>query len=111
VEETIAKRVELRRHQRTVVPEGVAIRVSRGDGGPPVEGVATVIGLGGMFCRTKNTLAVGTELMLTLTCPIVSFNSRARIRHVNDRGMGIEFTELSPEDKQNLEQLLLDLHH
>jgi len=99
----------MRRHQRIVVPGALPIRVTRAGDGSRVEGVATVIGVGGMFCRTKNNLAPGTVLPLALTCGSNSVAVECAVRHVNENGMGIEFTGLTPENEQKLNQLLLQL--
>ena len=99
----------MRRHQRVVVPGALPIRVTRDGNGPRLEGVATVIGVGGMFCRTKDTLAPGTVLPLALTCGSNSVAVECGVRHVNENGMGIEFTGLTPENEQKLKELLLQL--
>lgn len=91
------------------MPEGVGIRVSGSKCGQMVEGIATVIGLGGMFCRTKDKLPPGTALTLHLTCAAAAFEAECSVRHANEQGMGVEFTGLTPENKQTLEQLLLQL--
>lgn len=101
--------VELRRYQRIAVPGGFGIRVSGRKNGTAVEGIATVIGLGGMFCRTQDRLPPGTNLILQMTCAAASFEAECSVRHANEQGMGIEFTYFSPEDKQKLESLLLQL--
>lgn len=109
VHETFVKRVDLRRHQRILVPEGVGIRVAGRAGGPALEGIATVIGLGGMFCRSKDKQPPGTVITLHFTCPAVTFELECTVRHVNEQGMGIEFTDFTPENRQRLEALLLQL--
>lgn len=91
------------------MPEGVGIRVSGQDGGRAFEGIATVIGLGGMFCRTQNKIPTGTVLDLLLTYAADSFKVQCTVRHANEQGMGIEFTGFTPEDKQKLEKILLRL--
>jgi len=107
--ENSARTVELRRFQRIVVPDGAGIRVSGREGERSIDGIATVIGLGGMFCRAQEKLPPGTVLTLRLTCADTAFEAECSVRHANDQGMGIEFTRLTPENKQALESLLLEL--
>ncbi|HXQ24873.1 MAG TPA: PilZ domain-containing protein [Candidatus Acidoferrales bacterium] len=102
-------KVDLRRHERIVVPGALPTRVTRGESGPRIEGVATVIGMGGMFCRTKDTQPPETVLPLALTCGSNSFEVECNVRYVNDNGMGIEFTKFTPENEQKLKKLLLQL--
>ena len=99
----------MRRHERIVVPGALPIRVTRGGNGPHVEGVATVIGTGGMFWRTKDTQPPGTVLPLVLTCGSNSVEVECSVRHINENGMGIEFTGFTPENEQKLKKLLLQL--
>jgi len=109
MQEKSIRAVEFRRYQRIVVPEGAGIRASGHEGGHEVEGIATVISLGGMFCRTKNRLPPGTVLTLRLTCAAGSFEAECAVRHSNEQGMGIEFTGLTTENRRTLENLLVQL--
>lgn len=97
---------DMRRHQRILVPGSVEIRVFGNGDGPRVEGVATVIGLGGMFVRTKAPRPPGSVLKLNLVCPSVSFESECTVRHVTEAGMGIEFTGMAAEEEEKLKNLL-----
>jgi hypothetical protein len=98
----------LRRHQRILVPNAVDIHVT-GNGGKPLKGVATVIGLGGMFIRTKSTQPCGSVLPLVLTAPTILIAAEGTVRHVGENGIGIEFTALTPENEQELRKLLFQL--
>jgi len=68
-----------------------------------------VIGIGGMFCRTKDTCPPGTILPLAIKCGSNSVDVECSVRHVNENGMGIEFTRLSPENEQKLKKFLVQL--
>jgi c-di-GMP-binding flagellar brake protein YcgR len=100
---------DLRRHQRILVPGAVKIRVETNGAGPRVEGVATVIGLGGMFVRTQTVPPPGSVLRLGLIGPSISLESECTVRHVADNGIGVEFTRITPGDEQRLKRLLLQL--
>ena len=107
--DTATRKTEQRRYQRIVVPEGIGIPVSGFEGGRAIEGIATVIGLGGMFCRCPEKRPPGTRLALRLTCALGSFEVECNVRHANEQGMGIEFSGFTSENKQALENLLLQL--
>jgi len=110
VDDSVARPAKPRRHQRIVVPEGVTIRVSGVEDGRAVIGVATVIGLDGMFFRTIARRPVGSVMRLVLECPGFSFQvAECTVRSVNDYGMGTEFTAITPEDQLELTKLLLQL--
>lgn len=101
---------DLRRHQRILVPSGHTMRIaSNGNGGPKVDGIVTVIGLGGMFIRTSKTQPFGTVLKLKLNDPVVTFEAEFTVRSVAENGIGVEITKISPENEQRLKALLLRL--
>jgi PilZ domain len=102
-----------RRHERILVPQACMIQVA-GDGkgpqkGPQFEGSVSVMGLGGMFVRTKLPRVPGSVLHVVLTCPNVSLESDCTVIHVTPNGMGVELTSLTPENEQKLKSLLLEL--
>lgn len=68
-----------------------------------------MIGLGGIFCRSKHREQPGTVLPLRLKCPTTLIECEGTVRHLNDQGMGIEFTRFTAENKQKLEALLREL--
>jgi c-di-GMP-binding flagellar brake protein YcgR len=100
---------EMRCHRRFRVSEQLEIRVSSNGDEAHVEGVATVIGLGGMFVRTNAPLPPGSMLTLAMTCPAVSFEANCSIRHVNEAGMGVEYTALTPENEAKLKDFVIEL--
>jgi c-di-GMP-binding flagellar brake protein YcgR len=103
------KAIDSRRYQRIVVPDDAAIHVSSLGDRKPIQGIATVIGLGGMFCRSKDRRPPGTVLPLVLKCPTGAIECEGTVRHFNEQGMGIEFTRFTPENKQKLEDLIREL--
>ncbi|MGC2421734.1 MAG: PilZ domain-containing protein [Candidatus Acidiferrales bacterium] len=100
---------DLRRHERVLVPESCQIRVKGNGKGPQLEGSVSVIGLGGMFVRTKIPPAPGSTHHVVLTCPNVSLESECTVVHVKPNGMGVELTRLTPENEEKLKALLLKL--
>jgi hypothetical protein len=102
-------RADLRRHQRILIPQSVKIRVEAKEAGTHIDGLATVIGLGGMFVRTEDVPEPGSVLKLGLTGPSVSFESECTVRHVAETGIGVEFTRIEPQDEEKLKALLLRL--
>jgi len=92
----------LRRHERISVPAGIEIHAV----GPGLTGVATVIGMGGMFLRAKDMQPPGTAFALKLTCADKLIEVGCTVRYVTDHGMGIEFTSITGGNDQKLLSLL-----
>jgi len=82
---------------------------SNGRGGAKLEGLVTVIGLGGLFIRTAKTQPLGTVLRLKLDGPAITFEAEFTVRNVSENGMGVEITKISPENEQRLKALLFRL--
>lgn len=91
-----------RRHERISVPAAVEIHAA----GPGLTGIATVIGMGGMFLRAKETQPAGTVFSLKLTSDNLSIEVGCAVRYLTDHGMGIEFTEITSENDRKLRKLL-----
>ena len=103
------QKVDLRRHQRILVPSGLAIRVHSNGGALRFEGIVTVIGLGGMFIRTSKGSPPGAVLRLKLEDPVATFESECTVRHVAETGVGVEITAITPDNERRLRSLLLRL--
>jgi PilZ domain len=104
---------DMRRHQRILVSNGHVILVSASDQEERVklDGVVTVIGLGGMFFRTTDSRPAGTILHLRLADSIVTFESECTVRSVASNGLGVEFTQITPENELKLKSLLYAMKH
>lgn len=102
----VKREIDLRRHQRILVPEGRKIRAESRGGAPHLEGIVSVIGLGGIFVRTRTSEPRGTILHLRLTDPLVTFESDCIVRSIADNGMGLEFTGIALSEDQKLRFLL-----
>jgi hypothetical protein len=84
-------REERRRHPRKTIAVDVEIQL---------EGIAAPI-------RTMFTLDMGTELKITLWINDVKVSTGGRVvTRFRNLGNGIEFTEMSLEDRSRLEQFL-----
>lgn len=97
---------DLRRHQRILVPTGHTIRAECNGSGPKIAGTVSVIGLGGLFLRTRDFQPAGTVLHLKLIDSLVTLESDCTVRRVTDAGMGLEITSISTSDEQKLRFLL-----
>jgi hypothetical protein len=100
-------RKDLRQNQRLLVPEGRKIPVEVA--GLELNGIVTVIGLGGMFIRTRKPQHLGSTFHLRLVDVFMSLEADCTARSLSDRGMGVEFTGISPENEQKLKMLLAHL--
>jgi len=98
-----------RRYQRILVPTGHAILARGVNKGHRFEGIVSVIGLGGMFIRTRESFAPGTILQISLTDPITSFDSECAVRDSTETGIGLEITSIEPVAQQKLQFLLRQL--
>jgi hypothetical protein len=98
---------DMRRHERLLIPDGRNVRAECGR--PSLAGVVSVIGLGGMFIRTKDTQPYGTVLPLKLADPLVAFEAECTVRNVAKTGLGVEITGITTENEQKLKTLLLHL--
>jgi hypothetical protein len=103
------QKVDLRHHQRILVPSGHTMRIHSNGAALPFEGLVTVIGLGGMFIRIPKGPTPGTVLKLTLEDPVATFESECTVRHVAENGVGVEITAITPENERRLRALLLRL--
>jgi PilZ domain len=101
------RKPDLRRHRRILIPSGHTLVVH--SNGQQLEGTVTVIGLGGMFIRTRNSQPHGAVLDLTVEDPIARFEAQCTVRNVAENGLGLEITKITPENEQRLGALLLRL--
>ncbi|MGB8674446.1 MAG: PilZ domain-containing protein [Candidatus Acidiferrales bacterium] len=100
---------DLRRHQRVLVPEGHSIHADGSGRGFQLEGEVSVVGLTGIFLRTRDLRAVGTAMHLKVIGPLAGFEFDGAIRYVGERGVGVEIISITPTDQQKLKSLLLHL--
>jgi len=94
-----------RRYGRIGLPRGMYI-AWQGTGTRVVSRVGT-LGLGGLFIEAPEPAPVGELLKVYFQVPGGEVRARAVVRdsHVG-RGMGVEFTAMSPEARARLDSLL-----
>ena len=97
----------MRRHERLLIPDGRNVEAKCGR--PALSGLVSVIGLGGMFIRTKDSQPYGTVLPMQLADPLVTFEAECTVRNVAENGLGVEITGITAENEQKLKTLLLHL--
>lgn len=90
-----------------LVPDGHSIRAEGTR--PHLEGAVSVVGLNGMFIRTRDSQPYGTVLPLKLTTALLWFEAECTVRNVAENGLGVEITAITPENEQKLKALLLQL--
>jgi hypothetical protein len=98
-------RPELRRNQRVRLPEDSLLRC---EGiGTPLDGRVSVLGLTGLFVRTRDAHPVGATLVVRLYGSDKDIvEGQCVVRDVLPGGMGLEFTVISEKDQQALKRLL-----
>ena len=95
---------ELRRNERILIPDN---RLLRCEGiGSHLDGLISVIGLSGMFIRTKESHPVGTTLALSIRALDTEIEAQCVVRDAEPGGLGVEFTRLSREDEDKLKSVL-----
>jgi hypothetical protein len=98
-------RKERRRHPRKTIAVDVEIQLE-GIAAPIRTKVADLT-LGGCYLEMMFTLDMGTELKITLWINDVKVSTGGRVvTRFRNLGNGIEFTEMSLEDRSRLEQFL-----
>jgi len=96
--------LERRAHRRILLPEGSMIPC-RGIS-PKFEGVISVIGVGGMFIRTRESYAHGTSLSVSIEDTSLKITAECRVCDVQADGVGVEFTDLEAQTQRKLQELL-----
>jgi len=99
--------LERRVHGRILLPEGGMIPC-RGIS-PKFEGVISVIGVGGMFIRTRESFTHGTSLSVSIEDTSLKITADCRVCDVQANGVGVEFTDLDAETQRKLQELLQPL--
>jgi Tfp pilus assembly protein PilZ len=68
------------------------------------------LGLGGLFIRTREPLAVGSILQILIDLPGNGVRARAEVRNVSpDEGMGVGIVSMGQEDRQRLSSFVRQL--
>ncbi len=94
-----------RRHQRISLPNGMLV-AWYGGGDQQASRVKT-LGMGGAFLSGSRVKPIGTSLRLVFQVPGGIVQAEGVVRSVSpDEGMGVEFTNMTPQDRVLLEQLL-----
>ena len=77
-----------------------------GGGDQQVSRVKT-LGMGGVFLSVSRVRPIGTSLRLVFEIPGGIVQTEGVVRSVSpDEGMGVEFTNMNPQDRVLLERLL-----
>jgi PilZ domain len=94
-----------RRYQRICLPKGMSV-AWYGGGDSQVSRVKT-LGAGGLFLVASAARPVGTELTLLFEVPGGFVQAEAVVRNIlPGEGMGLEFTNVGPQARVLLDDLL-----
>jgi hypothetical protein len=96
-----------RKHIRILLPEHLFLSCK--GLAPKFEGKVSVIGSGGLFVRTKQSLSMGQTIHLKVEDPNLNLEAEAKVRDVNEKGVGVEFTNLDPPRQRKLQDFLRTL--
>jgi PilZ domain-containing protein len=96
---------KVRRHQRIALPNGMVV-AWYGGGDQQVSRVKT-LGMGGLLIAVDRVRPIGTTLKLVFEVPGGVVQAEAVVRNIAPgEGMGVEFTNIGPQDRVLLERLL-----
>jgi hypothetical protein len=94
-----------RRFPRINLPRGLKVAWTLGQ--EREVATAGTVGLGGLFIVSSHPAPVGSTLRLLFEIPGGEVLATVTVRNVAPgRGMGVEFTQIRPEDRARLDQLL-----
>jgi c-di-GMP-binding flagellar brake protein YcgR len=96
-----------RKHTRILLPEHQFLHCKGIN--PKFEGQVSIIGAGGLFIRTNQSLSMGQTIRLKVEHPNLNLEAEAKVRDVNEKGVGIEFTDLDPPRQRTLQDFLRSL--
>lgn len=111
-EQPAAEQETVTRRHYVRVPVTFPVRLWTDPQAPPFSGTVTEIALGGCSLDTDATLAQGAKVKIELSVhegrtPFVI--QQATVRSIRPHGLGIEFTDLQPEEKLLLGRIMEEL--
>lgn len=102
---TEARAPKKRKHARINLPRGLKVAWTFGKQSELT--IAGTVSIGGLFVLSDHPAPVGSSVRLLFDIPGGEVLATATVRnHVAGRGMGVEFTDIRPEDRARLDQLL-----
>jgi len=104
---TTSRAEDRRKHQRILLPEDQFLNCKGLD--PKFDGKVTVIGTGGLFIRTKQSLSMGQKVRLKVEDPALNFEVQATVRDASEKGAGVEFDPLDNPHQRTLQAFLSKL--
>jgi len=96
-----------RRYGRVVVPENNLMPCEGTS--KPLRGEITIIGLGGMFIRTRASFPAGTVLGTRFRMEELVVETDCAVRYAAPTGLGVEFVRLRGTSSENLQKILAKL--
>lgn len=96
-----------RRYQRFVVPED---RLASCEAvGRALDGKVAIVGLGGIFIRTRETWPPGTLLKVSILCDGDLVEAKCVVRRQEPDGLGAEFVKLRGKHEERLKKFMASL--
>ena len=75
----------------------------------PLSGHVSILGLGGMFVRTRESYPLGTPLEVRIHAPGDVIDAQCVVRDVLPGGLGLEFTKLRGKHEDGVRKFLEQL--
>ncbi|MBI3404558.1 MAG: PilZ domain-containing protein [Acidobacteria bacterium] len=96
-----------RRYGRVVIPEDKLMPCMGTS--KELSGQVSIVGLGGMFIRTKDVLPTGTVFAARFSFEDITVQTDCAVRYTNERGVGVEFVRLRGINTDSLQKILVRL--
>jgi hypothetical protein len=95
---------ESRHYRRIRVPEKHSVACEGID--RPLAGEVTVMGLGGLFIRSRDTYPVGTVFSVRFKDDGEIVEATCAVRDQEAQGIGVEFVQLRGQNEENLKKIV-----
>ena len=79
------------------------------DSGRMIVALVRVLSLYGCFVKTSQGFKLGSKLLLRMTHAGTHFSAKGHVVNQTEDGIGVEFTEIDPEDRSRLKECLAEL--
>jgi hypothetical protein len=98
-----------RRFERLSLPEGKRLICQATGDGLALDGEVSVLGLGGMYIRAAAAQPVGSRVAIRMRNIADVVEAECVVRDSRPEGFGVEFLDLRPKFRRNLERILARL--
>jgi len=95
---------DYRRYERVVIPEDKLLACEGLE--RALDGLVSIVGLGGMFIRTRESYPVGTVVGVRIRGDGEVVETECVVRDVEPGGLGVEFVRLRGQHEETLKKIV-----